>query len=206
MRNISVKNYTLPPVDVKEALRYAGVRGEGEEFLPLLEECEKELAPVLIPKVCHLTLSLEELFVALPAAKGSEGLTKTLGEAGEAVIFAATIGIGVDRLIARYAALAPSKALFMQALGAERIEALCDKFCMEKGLGRRYSPGYGDFPLASQREIFNLLHCEKIGLTLTESLMISPTKSVTAIAGVGTAMGCQKACERCQRRNCVYKL
>ena len=79
----------------------------------------------------------------------------------------------------------------MQALGAERIEALCDAFCdsliSEKGvlLRPRFSPGYGDLPLEVQKDIFSLLECHKrIGVSLNESLLMSPSKSVTAFVGL----------------------
>jgi cobalamin-dependent methionine synthase I len=78
----------------------------------------------------------------------------------------------------------------MQAIGAERIEALCDVVCAELkeiygSVGDRFSPGYGDFSLTAQRDIFTMLGCEKrIGLTLNDSLLMSPTKSVTAIIGL----------------------
>ena len=49
----------------------------------------------------------------------------------------------------------------------------------------RFSPGYGDLPLDVQKNIFPLLDCErKIGLTLNESLIMSPSKSVTAFVGM----------------------
>ena len=49
----------------------------------------------------------------------------------------------------------------------------------------RFSPGYGDFPLEFQKDIFNLLSPNKrIGLTLNNSLLMSPTKSVTAVVGI----------------------
>ena len=49
----------------------------------------------------------------------------------------------------------------------------------------RFSAGYGDLPLGVQREIFAALDCPKhIGLTLNDSLLMSPTKSVTAIVGI----------------------
>ena len=48
----------------------------------------------------------------------------------------------------------------------------------------RFSPGYGDFPLTAQRDIFAILDCPKrIGLSLNQSLLLSPTKSVTAVIG-----------------------
>ena len=103
---------------------------------------------------------------------------------------AATIGIGLDRLAARYAKTSPAKALILQGLGAERIEALADLFCrgLEKeGLNvtSRFSAGYGDLSLELQREIFRVLDCQRsIGLTLNDSLIMSPTKSITAIIGI----------------------
>lgn len=49
----------------------------------------------------------------------------------------------------------------------------------------RFSAGYGDLPLEVQKDIFRVLDCpRKIGLTLNDSLLMSPTKSVTAIVGI----------------------
>jgi cobalamin-dependent methionine synthase I len=95
----------------------------------------------------------------------------------------------MDRLIAKYSSISPAKALMMQAIGTERIESLCNTFCRDVAANRmitsRVSPGYGDIPMEMQRDIFVLLDCSKrIGITLSESLLMSPTKSVTAIFGV----------------------
>jgi cobalamin-dependent methionine synthase I len=107
------------------------------------------------------------------------------------LVFAATVGVGVDRAIAKYSRIAPSKAFMLSALGAERIEALCDAFCREYAFEKnvaltpRFSSGYGDCPLDVQRQIFYLLDCPKnIGLTLNDSMLMSPTKSVTAFVGI----------------------
>ena len=49
----------------------------------------------------------------------------------------------------------------------------------------RFSPGYGDLPLALQADVFWALDCtSKIGVSLSESLIMSPQKSVTAIIGI----------------------
>ena len=75
-------------------------------------------------------------------------------------------------------------------------EALCDAFCgdVRSLAGRpekpartrpRYSPGFGDFGLEYQPYIFEALDCQRaIGLTLTDSFLMSPTKSVTALIGI----------------------
>lgn len=176
---IYTKIYEAPPFDRREILRYAGVRGDAPEIEVLLEECLAESADKLTYKVCY-----GEFPVSFFDSVGSEGLRKHLEGYNKAVIFAATVGIGIDRLIARYASVSPTRSLLFQAIGAERIEALCDLFNSEYG-GSRFSPGYGDLPLEFQKNIFAALDCpRKIGLSLNESMLMSPSKSVTAIIGV----------------------
>jgi hypothetical protein len=49
---------------------------------------------------------------------------------------------------------------------------------------RRQSPGFGDLLLSNQEIIFRLLDLERLKLNLNESMMLSPEKSVLAIAGI----------------------
>jgi len=48
----------------------------------------------------------------------------------------------------------------------------------------RYSPGYGDLDLKYQEIFFKELNLEKLEMSLTETFMMIPEKSVTAICGV----------------------
>lgn len=193
MHEVLLKTYAaLPPCDVKEIFRYAGGKGDADATTHArIQECIARAEPVLSYKACYLSLSLPEFFSVF----GESALARTrLDGAERAVIFAASLGIGLDRLVARYAGGETSKALLLQALGAERIESLCDEFCKTLAaeyaaqgfsVGKRFSAGYGDFPLESQRKFFTLLDCgRKIGLTLNESLLMSPSKSVTAAVGI----------------------
>jgi cobalamin-dependent methionine synthase I len=143
----------------------------------------------------HFPVRHDGEYIDLGFAKtNSANLRKNLEGCKSAVLFAATIGLGIDRLIARYSKISPAKALIFQSIGAERIEALCEAFvcdihneCKKNGsaLRPRFSPGYGDLPLDVQKNIFDALDCpRKIGLSLNESLLMSPTKSVTAIIGI----------------------
>lgn len=176
---IYTKTYDAPPIDRREILRYAGVRGDAPEIEALLDECFKETEGKLTYKVCYGGFP-----VSFFDSVDSKDLKKHLEGCDKVILFAATVGIGIDRLIARYASVSPTKSLLFQAIGAERIEALCDEFNSDF-VGSRFSPGYGDLPLEFQKEIFKVLDCPKrIGLTLNESMLMSPTKSVTAIIGV----------------------
>lgn len=124
----------------------------------------------------------------------SRDLQKNLKGCCRIILFGATVGLELDRLIARYGRLSPSKALCFQAIGAERIESLCnafndeiDEIFREQGMYTRprFSPGYGDLPINMQKDIFAALDCpRKIGLSLNVSLLMSPSKSVTAIIGI----------------------
>ena len=52
----------------------------------------------------------------------------------------------------------------------------------------RYSPGFGDFPLTAQREILSVLDAARaIGVSLTDTLLMVPSKSVSAVIGVKRA-------------------
>ncbi len=191
-KRAAVKNYpVLPPIDEREVLRYAGVRGEADEGVrSLLAECLRECEGVFSARVVYSRFTREDFFASFPILRESKTLQERLGDSERVVIFAATVGLGIDRLTAKYANLSNAKALFFQAIGAERIEAVCDLFCKELGEEyKRYprarcSPGYGDFPLQVQREFFAALDCyKKIGVSLTESLLMTPTNSVTAAVG-----------------------
>ena len=193
MSGVIVKTYPAPPISERDALRYAG-GAVSEEAKGLLKLAIDEAGSVFSYKLCYTVC---DVFVNGDTVDfgffktESKALAKNLSGAGRAVIFAATVGFEIDRLIMKYARLSPSRALMLGALGAERIESLCDVFCedMKKIHGicaPRFSAGYGDLSIEVQREIFKLLKPQtKIGLTLTDSMLMSPTKSVTAFIGIG---------------------
>ena len=194
---VYIKTYVAPPYDTKEVLRYAGVKDASDEVVKLMQECIDEVDGRLKYKVCYAEYPIEfcDEDINLTFARiSSDDLKKKLKDCESVVLFAATVGIELDRLIAKYVRISPSKALMLQAIGAERIEALCNMFNKEitsqmKMFGKytkpRFSPGYGDLPLEFQQSIFRVLDCSrKIGLSLNKSLLMSPTKSVTAIIGI----------------------
>ena len=194
MSAVITKTYPAPPLCEKDALRYAGCLVEDEATVDLLRACWLEAADAFTYKVCYGVFPLlvqEDVCAVSTFSWTSHDLAATLAGCECAVVFAATVGVSLDRLIAKYGRVAPARALMLQALGAERIEALCDVFCadlareMAAGMTTRFSPGYGDLPLAAQQEIFALLDpARRIGLSLNGSLLMSPSKSVTAVVGI----------------------
>lgn len=183
----------VPSFDIKEIRRYAACPTGSDG---IIAECMNELGE-LSYKVCYAEydVKFDDGILDLGFAKtASKDLQRALKGCDRILLFAATVGILPDRLTEKYNRISPAKALFIQAAGAERTEALCDEFCRIKAeeygnmgcdLLPRFSPGYGDLPLLLQKDIFSALDCTKnIGVTLNESLLMMPSKSVTAIAGV----------------------
>ena len=192
MGTILVKNYAPMPFDKSEILRYAQAKGESPELDLIIDECIGEVSDKLLYKVCYgeFDISVDQPNIDFGFMNiTSKDLSKNLKDCKKTVVFGATVGIELDRLILRYGRISPVKALIFQAIGAERIEALADAFnneIKEKYITvPRFSAGYGDFSVYKQTDIFNILDCgRKIGLTLNDSMMMSPTKSVTAIIGI----------------------
>lgn len=210
------KTYNEPPFCEKEILRYAGCKKADSEISALVKSCIDEITNKLTYKVCYRQFWVkicDDICDFGAFAFRSKNLALNLNGCKSAILFAATIGVGIDRLITQYGRISPSKALMFQAIGAERIEALCDAFCADiskeynVGTKPRFSPGYGDLPLGCQKDIFSVLSPEKqIGLTLTDSLLMSPSKSVTAIVGLGgEEKQTKNKCDVCNMKNCTFR-
>ena len=213
MSMVQVRHYAAPPLNRAEIRRYAGVKEPTAELEALLADCLRQTEGKLGYRVC----AVEEK--TLPF--GNEhfaSLEEHLRGCESVILFAATVGGELDRLIAREQLLSPAKAVLLSAIGAERVEALCDAFCADveaeakhRGLypRSRFSPGYGDLPLRLQKNVFRTLDLtRRLGMTLNESLLMYPTKSVTAIIGLSPekdgATGCGHHCVTCERKTCVF--
>lgn len=210
-------------IDRKEIFRYLGYGGReaDEATKQLVEECVNELQDVaefrVVMREFPLTMMDDGTVDGGCFRIKSKNLFKNLGGCSQVLLTAATLGIGVDRLLIKYERLKISKAVAIQAAAAAMIEARLNESCItwrnqyeEKGfyLRPRYSPGYGDFPLSCQRMILDGLEAGKrIGISLTDGGLMVPTKSVTAVIGVSrTYEPCLvEGCEACGNKVCAFR-
>jgi hypothetical protein len=184
------------PFDEKEILRYAMLPSFAPrpEELPLQECLEAAKGAAQCRAVWRrYPLKRDGEILDLGFTKtASKDLRRHLEGCDEILLFACTAGAETDRRIARAKMASPAKALLMHAIGAQQVEGACDKLCgqlaelfRDRKLTDRFSPGYGDLPLAMQKDVIAALDCERtIGITLTESLLMTPSKSVTAMIGL----------------------
>ena len=184
---------------VREAVRYLGFgRNEADErTLELIQQSFKDLEQEAGPK------SICQIF----------DLNHT--EDGRLVI--GQMEIQSKSLMRRISLTDMARAVVLQSCAAAMLEEYCDE-CQKKiaaeleeehlYLRPRFSPGYGDFDICYQEPIVRMLNCAKtIGLTLTDSFMMTPTKSVTAVIGISTQKDrCPiSGCEVCTKKDCEYR-
>lgn len=212
------KNYAPPIINEKEVLRYACVIEKTDVIKKALNECFLEAQSAFTYSVCYAEFSVkvDGTTVDFGFKKvQSKNLASNLKGVKKCVIFCATIGSKFDRLLNKYSLISPSKALLLQGLGAERIESLCNEFNKEitekfHKTTPRFSPGYGDLSLDFQRDVLNVLQASKnIGVTLTDSSLMSPSKSVTAIIGVldsnNNDFQVKSPCTYCESEFCEFR-
>lgn len=205
----------------KEVLRYAGFLGTkpDADMEKIFDEAERALCSAVTPRTvsrrfdCEVTkegVSFGGYFFQ------SKKLANHLDGCKEIFLTAATLGVEADSLLRRLSITDMSRAAVMQATAAALIESVCDELDLSLAkeienqglfLKPRFSPGYGDLDIKYQREIFALLDCpRRIGLSLSDSYMMVPTKSVTAIVGITPNQQCHRAkCSRCPKTDCEFR-
>lgn len=213
----------LTEIDRGEALRYLGCRGAVPEELSLaLDRAREAVMREATPRYVHAVFGLErdgELRLSgTGASLPGQDIGRFLSGCEKCVLFAATLGSGMERLFRRAQAEDMQLALLLDGCASAAIENVCDRLeekFREEWRGRglrltgRFSPGYGDFPVLWQKELCALLDTErKIGLHPGSSGMLLPQKSVTAVLGVG-GDGLEKrvrGCENCSlRETCAFR-
>ena len=128
--------------------------------------------------------------------EASRALSIRLAGCAEVYLACGTIGASFDAWHRRISVKSSADALIAQAVGAAAIEKVMDsieddiraELAPGETLVTRYSPGYADFPLAEQRTLLGILDAPRtVGVSLTDSLIMVPSKSVSAVIGVAGA-------------------
>ncbi len=224
-------------INKKEVERYLGFKGVttiDENISKTIDECIEEMSAQVNPKFTYKTFPIHWKFSYkfIPEENRKEkntscefegiqvssgNLLKNLDGCSEIVMLAVTLGPVPDMLVRKAEVRDMMKAYTFQAVGAAMAEAWCDeindkiiKEAEERGLHARprFSPGYGDFPLEVQKDFERILEMPKtIGVTLSDSLLMTPTKSITAVIGLSEIdTNCEKSgCEQCSMAGkCAY--
>lgn len=208
---------------LKDALRYIGtpIEKADVELVRKVEISFKLLEQIATPRMAYeqLTFKVEDetvFFEGTPFKIESSDLIKLFTHSKSCFIMAVTLGTEIDRQIGIRQKLDMLDAVILDACASVLVEKVCDdleqqlmeKLKEDEFLTMRFSPGYGNVPLGSQRVLLDILQAEKrIGLTLTKTDMMVPTKSITAIIGISNQKeNREKSCGNCNLvKTCAYR-
>ncbi|MEW6685962.1 MAG: vitamin B12 dependent-methionine synthase activation domain-containing protein [Candidatus Edwardsbacteria bacterium] len=176
-----------------------------------IEEEIQEAKTLVEPKVVYTDLLIKKidkkkiLFSGCPSESAdllikSNSLARLLQRGTKATLFLLTIGQELEKRTENLFILGEkTKGLILDAIGSVAADDLAAQlhrliFLRAKDEGYRvtgrFSPGYGDLSLILQKEILKILKAEKIGVSLTESFMLVPRKSVSGFIGWRKIISC----------------
>lgn len=107
------------------------------------------------------------------------------------------------------------EGFIMDTIGSVVADAAMDKIyenlahdmkILGLNVSNRYSPGYCLWDVSEQQKLFSFFPEKFAGITLSDSSLMNPIKSVSGIAGIGTKIKYRGyACDDCTRTDCVYR-
>ena len=199
----------------REALRYLGIKGDPPpDVAQQVERALSRLLPLCAPRSVWRVFPKDRL----PLELSGQDIHQLLRDCDRVVLFALTLGPEAELLIRREGLRSPTEALILDACASAACEQACDdlqkqledQLCTE-GLypTDRFSPGYGDLPLTVQTPLLELLDAQKrCGITLSDTFIMTPRKSVTAIFGLSDKPQGKRArgCAFCSMaQNCSFR-
>ncbi len=222
-------------LDIREALRYLGIpleKQDGEMLssaASVAERIRKRVFPRYLYRVYGVRETEAGMLLTEPAAEPAAAASSETGlllpgkstrlmlsTCDRAVLLIATLGAGFDALLRREQASDMSRAVIMDACGSAFVEGACDRAEEElaarfpgRYLTDRFSPGYGDLPLALQEAVCRELDAyRRLGVAVSESMLMNPVKSVTAVIGISDRpqQARIRGCEYCAlKEKCAFR-
>lgn len=207
----------------EEQLRYLGYPAAAAGTRPMRSEIERQLQlgqPLLRPKAMYSLYRVEarrarELTLGTVTIQGK--IAEFLAPADHIVVFAATVGVEITQRSSAASSAGDSVASWVfDALGSCAAEAAANalslhlrrRFPLDGAVSERFSPGYCGMQLSQQAALFKLIDATAIGVSLQDTMLMQPTKSVSGLLGISAAGAFAKGnspCERCNDVNCPMR-
>ena len=216
----------LTKLNDNEILKYLGYRGQ--KLTPEIEAqialCEERVIAAAAPRLTYKIVDVERdgrdsgriSCGGVPLA--GDDIKGMLEHCRRAVLVGATLGPDIERVLRRYEITNMADALIMDACASTAVENVVNNFEEDMRadveaeglyLTERFSPGYGDLPLDTQKSLVPALEMEKrIGVSLSSSMLMIPRKSVTAVMGISDVpyVSARTECEKCMMfRDCTFR-
>lgn len=214
-------------VNRSEVLRYLGYSGQdiNDDLNFKIDECIQETKENIETKYTYEIYDIKNdlssntiEFKNSTLKLESKDLSELLKDCDKCVLMSATLGFNIEKNIRRYSYKNLTKGVIIDACATTSIEEVCDMVQEsilqdvskeDKHLTMRYSPGYGDLDIRANKDILNLLNAHrKIGVTVTDTGIMIPRKSVVALIGITDKKinKVKRTCENCSNRdNCEFR-
>jgi len=220
--DLPIYNSVLKQIDPVETKRYAGL-GKVDFNETVIQKACLEAQLLATPKgiwqmynynACNYTIESNPEFLI-----SGEKIRKHLATAAKVIILAVTIGEAIEKQITdyfkqgeySYSLLLDAAATTAVEQAADDVEKTIKQYITAKGYQMiwRFSPGYGDWDIRIQPEMLRLAGAKGIGITLTESMMLIPRKSITAIIGLvpnsTEKSEVKQSCSACTKQDCLAR-
>lgn len=208
--------------NTEEILRYLGAGAQAPEDLRRqVSETSQRLAERIQPRFTYKVFPIlrENDRLLLPAADlalEDASSRRMLADCQQVILLACTLGASFDAMLRAEQARNMANAVILDACGSALVEAGCDAAEEEIRtrfpalfLTDRFSPGYGTLPLSLQNDLCAVLDTpRRLGLHVTESCLLNPGKSVTALIGLSDRpqMARIRGCAYCAlRKSCTFR-
>lgn len=179
---------------------------------------------LLTPELCYRKVNIDSINNGSVCLQGgpifkSPKLSRTLQSCETIICFIATIGCRIEKEIRQLTGRnSLAGAYILDSMGSVAVESMVEKFhrrmgnhykAQEKGVTLRFSPGYCDWPVTEQKKLFNVFDSSQLGVTLSDSCLMQPRKSISGVFGVtpsnGKTPGPYNPCTDCRKYNCIAR-
>lgn len=227
-------NGILTSINEKEMIRYAGLR-QNQDFPPqYIKAAQNEIRLLAKPMGVYQEYPYHSdsstIVSSPPLTLLGKSIQKHLYNSQKVYVFSVTVGEDVeDRITELFKTGEYTTGLLLDAAATTAVEQIADQVNeLVNGLAKksgltptwRFSPGYGDWPIEVQKDLAHIIKADTIGVNVTESSMLFPRKSVTAIIGLKPTLeadssitlnsdtiknDAKKGCQICTQANCISR-
>ena len=220
-----IYNAQILEISAAETRRYAGLKNaKNFDEKNISAACDEALLLLQVRgvyKIYDYDCKNNIVNSAPPFKIVGNSIIKHLAGCEKVACIAVTVGENIElEVTKKFDAGEYVSSVLLDAAATAAVEQAADE--LEKAIARevakqslkmrwRFSPGYGDWQLDNQKKFFYVTGAPEIGMTLTESLMLVPRKSVTAIIGLEKNFSDaknilhKKNCATCSKIDCIAR-
>lgn len=205
-RRMTMSDISLDMDEIFASMGYPDPGSPAHEMKAMVDELLDRFQPVCHPQFHYIESTVEGLSPKGIIMKGLAGADKYL-------LFIATAGLEFQEEINKISAEGDIVKVYVADLIGSEIAEATVRECRKAieadypavGVSNSYSPGYCGWVLSDQKEIFSRFKGETCGVSLNDSCLMYPIKSVSGIISVGAKVEKREyGCAICGRKDC-YK-